>query len=87
MNTTINKLTNPNVRHTIKGIFLCEKLNKHLIWKKNFGSNFYGFYFILMIIKYVLRKRTATNGDATLYNNRLQQTTSKETWGGITAII
>lgn len=34
MNKTINKLTNPNVRHTIRGIYLCEKLNKHLLWKK-----------------------------------------------------
>ena len=30
MNKIINGLTNPNVRHLLKGIHLCEKLNKHL---------------------------------------------------------
>jgi hypothetical protein len=74
MNTTINKLTNPNVRHTIKGIYLCEKLNKHLTLKKNTGHNLYLFYFLYLIIKYVCY-------------NRLQQTTSEKTWGRFTAII
>jgi hypothetical protein len=74
MNTTINKLTNPNVRHTIRGIYLCEKLNKHLNWKKNFGSKFLVYYFFYLIIKYVCY-------------SRIQQATGKETWGRITAII
>ena len=56
MNTMINKLTNPNVRHTIRGIYLCEKLNKHLIQKSNIGVNFYVLYFFYLIIKYVSRK-------------------------------
>jgi len=34
MNTIISGRTNPNVRHTIKGVYLCEKLNAHMTWKK-----------------------------------------------------
>jgi len=30
MNAIIRGRTNPNVRHLIKGILLCEMLNKHL---------------------------------------------------------
>ena len=74
MNITINKLSTPNIRHKIQGIFLCEKLNKHLIQKNNIGTNFYGLYIFLRIIKYV-------------YNHRLQQKTSEEIGGRITAII
>jgi len=34
MNDIITQRTNPNIRFKIQGIILCEKLNKHLLWKK-----------------------------------------------------
>jgi hypothetical protein len=74
MNTIITERTNPNVRHKIQGIYLCEKLNKHMKWKKKFGSNFLIYYLIFRVIKYV-------------YYYRLQQKTSSEIWGRVTAII
>lgn len=46
MNTIITGRTNPNVRHTIRGIYLCEKLNKHLLWKKKADI----IYWIIIII-------------------------------------
>ena len=57
MNITINKLTNPNIRHKIQGIYLCQKLNKHMIFKKKIGSNFLIYYFFYLIIKYVCYHR------------------------------
>ena len=38
MNTVITQRTNPNVRFKIQGIFLCEKLNQHLEWKKHMDA-------------------------------------------------
>lgn len=34
MNVIITHRTNPNVRFKIQGLILCEKLNRHLLWKK-----------------------------------------------------
>jgi len=68
MNTIITKRTNPNVRHMIKGLILCEKLNKHVKLKKKFGQDFYTIYFLYLIIKYVR-------------HNRAQQKTSSEIQG------
>ena len=74
MNTIITGRTNPNVRHKIQGIYLCQKLNTHMKWKKKFGLKFYSIYFLYLIIKYVCY-------------SRIQQTTGEETWGGYTAFI
>ncbi len=64
----------PNVRFKIQGIHLCEKLNKHLKWKMNTGTNFYLLYFFCIIIKYVCYKR-------------IQQAIREKNWGRITAFI
>jgi hypothetical protein len=40
MNTIITHRTNPNVRFKIQGVILCEKLNKHLEWKKHMDAVF-----------------------------------------------
>jgi len=74
MNTIITGRTNPNVRHTIKGIYLCQSLNKHMKWKKKLGVNFYAIYILFLIIKYVSY-------------NRLEQKSSEKVRGGITAFI
>ena len=71
---TIYQRTTPSIRFKIQGIYLCEKLNKHMIWKKNMGINFYIFYFFCLIIKYVCY-------------NRLHKTTTEEIWGRISVII
>lgn len=46
MNEIITQRTNPNVRFKIQGIYLCEKLNKHLIRKKKADI----IYWIIIII-------------------------------------
>lgn len=46
MNEIITQRTNPNVRFKIQGIYLCEKLNKHLLWKKKADI----IYWILLLI-------------------------------------
>jgi len=74
MNTIITGRTNPNVRHLIKGVILCEKLNKHMKLKNKFGQDFYTIYFLYLIIKYVR-------------HNKAQQRSGSEIKGGTTSII
>lgn len=33
MNSIINGRTNPNIRHKIQGLYLCQKLNTHMKWR------------------------------------------------------
>ena len=74
MNEIITGRTNPNVRHTIRGIYLCQKLNTHMKWKKKCGLNFYSIYIFIYIINYVC-------------HSAIQQRKGKEIGGRITAII
>lgn len=46
MNDIITQRTNPNIRFKLQGIFLCEKLNKHLLWKKKADI----IYWILILV-------------------------------------
>jgi len=46
MNTIITKRTNPEIRFKLQGIFLCEKLNKHILWKKKADV----IYYILILV-------------------------------------
>ena len=57
MNDIIYHRTTPAIRHKIQGIYLCQKLNKHMIFKKKIGSNFLIYYFFYLIIKYVCYHR------------------------------
>jgi hypothetical protein len=38
MNAIITERTTPNIRFKIQGIILCEKLNRHLLWKKHMDA-------------------------------------------------
>lgn len=40
MNAIITERTNPKVRFQIQGVILCEKLNRHLFWKKHMDAIF-----------------------------------------------
>ena len=51
MNDIITQRTTPNIRFKIQGIYLCEKLNKHLIWKKKADIIY---WIIIVIIQIIL---------------------------------
>jgi hypothetical protein len=51
MNSIIYKRTTPKIRHQIQGIYLCEKLNKHL---KERYSNFIIIYYFIKIVFFIL---------------------------------
>jgi len=51
MNDIITGRTNPIVRFKLQGVFLCEKLNKHLLWKQKANILYKIILFILGIIK------------------------------------
>ena len=51
MNDIITGRTNPIVRFKLQGIFLCEKLNKHLLWKQKADILYKIILSILGIIK------------------------------------
>jgi len=74
MNTIITGKTNPAIRFKIQGIYLCRKLNKHLIVKRTTITIIYILYLICLIINDVS-------------NNRLQSEPSEETWGQYTTFI
>jgi hypothetical protein len=58
MNDIIIGRTNPAVRFKIQGLYLCERMNKFLKWKKN-GDIIY--YIILEIFKILGLEQTAIN--------------------------
>ena len=48
MNNIMIGRTNPSVRYKIQGLYLCERLNKFLKWKKNADIIY---YIILSFVK------------------------------------
>jgi hypothetical protein len=52
--------TNPAVRYKIQGLYLCERMNKFLKWKKNADIIY---YIILEILKILVLEQTEIDNE------------------------
>jgi len=60
MNDIMIGRTNPAVRYKIQGLYLCERMNKFLKWKKNADIIY---YIILEILKILVLEQTEIDNE------------------------